>query len=257
MVLEPLSLITVDSRVGSAEVFPHFRSGIAKLGHLEFADFAFTGRGPLGVPVPIGVERKRIPDLVQSMKTGRLAEHQLPGLLEHYGEVWVIVEGRYRANPKTGILQIYQKRRNVLGLDVRKTRTAARDLIAGTEVVTESAVEGYMITLSTQAAVRVMKTDGPKETARFVERLWNWWAKPWEGHRSLAAMHEIQLRKNATPVERVAAVIPGVGPLRARKVADRFATVHEMVGAKPADWLGIDGIGKGTLKSVEEFLRGQ
>ena len=61
---------------------------------MDYGDAMVTGNGPCG-QVDIGIERKRIGDLVNSITTGRLSGHQLPGLLAQYYKVYIIVEGMY------------------------------------------------------------------------------------------------------------------------------------------------------------------
>ena len=58
-------MILIDSRIGSAELAPLISTPNI-LCQLEFADFTFSGNGPAG-QVAVGVERKTIMDLLQSM----------------------------------------------------------------------------------------------------------------------------------------------------------------------------------------------
>ena len=103
-------MITVDSRTGSIELLPLFPKNTAKPGYLAFADFAFTGRGYAnGLPLLIGVERKTTTDLLSSMTTGRLSGYQIPGLLNSYNAVYLIIEGIFRPNPNSKILEHYRK----------------------------------------------------------------------------------------------------------------------------------------------------
>src|SRR5260370_42363568 len=63
--------------------------------HLDFGDYAFDGYGPRGV-VLVGVERKRIDDIVNSIHSGRFAGHQLPGLIETFDYSYLVIEGMFR-----------------------------------------------------------------------------------------------------------------------------------------------------------------
>ena len=95
--MEAREPVQVDDRVGSRELLPELkRLHIpAEKVRLPFADAAFEGNGPAG-PVKVGIERKTIYDLMQSMTTGRLSAHQLPGLVQNFDHRWIVVEGPSR-----------------------------------------------------------------------------------------------------------------------------------------------------------------
>ena len=99
-------MIQIDERTGSAELQSLFPPGVPTIvGRLEFGDFAFLGNGPEDEPVSIGVERKGIRDLLNSMVTGRLVGHQLIGLVNNYHYVYIVVEGLWRFNPTDGMME--------------------------------------------------------------------------------------------------------------------------------------------------------
>src|ERR1035437_3942143 len=95
-----LRMILVDRRVGSNDLLAPLKAAgfDAQLVELAFGDIAFEGKGLNGTPLNVGVELKRLGDLVSSLRTGRLAGHQLPGLLRTYDYAWLLVEGQWRAN---------------------------------------------------------------------------------------------------------------------------------------------------------------
>src|SRR5258708_669111 len=70
-----------------------------QLDPLKFGDFSFFGKGPDG-PIAIGIELKTVNDFVSSMLSGRLAGHQIPGLLENYQRAYVVIEGVCRMDRK-------------------------------------------------------------------------------------------------------------------------------------------------------------
>ena len=84
-------MILIDSRTGSGELAPYISSP-KLVCHLDFADFSFSGNGPEG-GVGIGVERKGVMDLLQSMTSGRLVGHQLIGLQKEYDWTYLLVVG--------------------------------------------------------------------------------------------------------------------------------------------------------------------
>src|ERR1035437_1169131 len=68
-------MILIDKRIGSADLLaPLQAAGFdAQLVELAFGDLAFEGKGPNGTTLNVGVELKRLGDLVSSLRTGRLA----------------------------------------------------------------------------------------------------------------------------------------------------------------------------------------
>src|SRR3954469_1333034 len=99
----------IDRRIGSKDLLkPIIATGLdAEITELAFADVAFTGQGTNGVSVDIGIELKNLNDLVGSLRSGRLAGHQLPGLRSAYEFSWLIVEGLWRTND-AGMVVTYQ-----------------------------------------------------------------------------------------------------------------------------------------------------
>ena len=75
-------MIWVDSRIGSKDLAaPLTRLGLpAELTTLPFGDIAFEGQGDDRGPLTVGIEFKVLTDLVQSLRSGRLVGHQVPGL---------------------------------------------------------------------------------------------------------------------------------------------------------------------------------
>lgn len=88
-------MIFVDSRAGSHELVEPLQGlGLpVEETTLEFGDIAFEGRGPNATPLAIGIEVKKLPDLIGSLRTGRLQGHQLVGMTNVYNYSWLLIEG--------------------------------------------------------------------------------------------------------------------------------------------------------------------
>lgn len=95
-------MILVDNRKGSAELeAPLTAIGLpVRSTRLEYGDVAVEGRGEGGKPIKIGIELKTLPDLVASLRSGRLQGHQLPGLRETYTYSFLLVEGELHYSKK-------------------------------------------------------------------------------------------------------------------------------------------------------------
>lgn len=91
----------VDDREGSSELL----APLAAMGlpveekRLAAGDLAWVGRGEGGEPVSIGVEYKKLSDLVQSLNDGRLLANttakggQIPRMVRTYDRNYLVVEG--------------------------------------------------------------------------------------------------------------------------------------------------------------------
>ncbi len=241
-------MIYIDPRKGSGELLPLFPAGDAKLEHLDYADFSFIGNGPDSIPWLIGIERKTIRDLLNSMTSGRFAGHQLPGLLNSYHVVHLVVEGIIRPNLATGVLEICN-------------RTGWKTIELGSRCFMMRDVWCYINTLEIKCGVHCTFTSTDHETVKYVTSLYHWWnGKEYTEHRS-------HLQPNtgiATPltahglVRRVAAQLKGVGwDKRSATINDRFGSVADMVAASEAEWKTIDGIGTKLSKSIVAELKGR
>ncbi len=94
-------MLYVDDRDGSSDLIAPLEAlGLpVQEKRLGAGDLAFVGRGVGGEPISIGVEHKKLPDLVQSLNDGRLLANtvekggQIPRMVRTYDRSWLIVEG--------------------------------------------------------------------------------------------------------------------------------------------------------------------
>ena len=239
-------MIYLDDRVGSKELFSLFPKRSVTLTHLNYADIAFLGRGPDDLPISIGIERKRLNDLVTSMTSGRLSGHQLPGLSAAYDIVYLIVEGIWRPNPRNGILE------KPVAKGWAPLRLGSRTFMA-TEIL------GFLNTLRICAGVYIWRTAMPRETVQYVNSLHHWWVdKAMDEHRSHTLPHAPYASlstKRPSIVQRIAAELPGVGFGKSKSVSKRFNTILEMVMASEKDWREVEGIGKTLAKRITKLLQ--
>lgn len=234
-------MIYIDDRVGSKDLLPLMPKNSSVLTRLEYGDSAFLGLGVDNTPVSIGVERKRLNDLLTSMTSGRLSGHQLPGLLSSYDIVYLIVEGLWRACPRSGILE----KPNARGWG--PVQLGSRTFMA-------KEIWSYLNTLQILAGVYIWRSGTARATAQWITNLYHWWnSKPVDAHKSHTAPHIAcaqLVNKKLSLVQRVAAELPGVGFGRSKAVANRFGSLLEMVMADEKAWRGIDGIGKTLSKRI-------
>lgn len=266
-------MIFIDPRKGSGELAPRFASCKAEheLAELEAADFAFAGYGPDEM-VTIGVERKEIGDMLNSLRSHRLSAFQAPKILDYYDAGYVLVEGAFRPDPRGPHLQLLRGKGRAEALATRsgvwETPSWLRSKIGYDELM------GYLNSIE-QSGLSVLRSYGPMETVRMVLVLERWWSKRWSDHnvfqqfrtssppgladlRALDPANEkISLaERRRTLVRLMSKEIPGVGWVRSRAVAERFPSVREMARAGPSAWLELEGIGPKIALRAAQLLGG-
>lgn len=242
-------MIMVDDRTGSKELSPLIPPNIPHtLCRLPFADVAWLGQGPDSQLLPIGVERKAISDLCQSITTGRLSGHQLCGLLDEYWKVYILVEGVWRASPTTGLLEVFRYGK-------------WQPLSIGSRQFMYREVANYLNTLTTVCRVGVWQTGSIEESARWLVDTYQWWQKEWDKHHAHLAFHapdpptKVSLMKPGI-VHRVAKEFAGVGWDKGKSIATKYKTVMELAMASEEELREVGGIGKKLAKSIVGEIRG-
>ncbi len=250
-------MLLIDPRVGSVDLLPHIKKfGVpCELAQLDYGDFVFTGCGPDSTTRTYAFERKRLSDMIQSMRSGRLSGHQLIGLLDTYHSVSVIVEGNYRPG-KDGILeeQHYGK----------YWKPAAGGKVMYREL------DAFTTTLNQLCGVSILRSNDAYETAVMLCTRYIWAQKEWESHTGHLAIHSdtpewervqsgfikpsIRLVKPSL-LRKLANQLEGIGWGRSKAVAEHFTTAQEMVNAPVKEWLKIEGIGKGIAGKVVAQLQ--
>jgi ERCC4-type nuclease len=238
-------MVYLDPRKGSGELYQPLRHlGLqVTVEQLDFADVMFHGNGADGDCV-VGIERKTIRDLINSMETKRLAGHQLAGLVENFHYAFLFVEGIWRPGTSG---------------DIEEMRGGGwRAVYLGGRTANYRAVHNHLTTLDLLCGVRTWRTYSTQETCRAVSDLYHWFNdKAWEGHESHIAVHS----KISGPVRlvkpdlvwRMAAQLDGVDR-RAQDVSRRFKTVVEMVNATEKQWREVKGTGKKKKRGIGEVL---
>lgn len=219
--------------------------------------------------VMVGVERKRLSDLIACMKDRRLAGLQLRRMWLTYDVVHLCIEGVWRPGPNGEIEELgYRGWQPFFGRSDRRSVAYAH--------VTAFLQSLTMLSRSKAGEpLRVFRTSNPHETAAAYAALFNWYQKPFTAHHALDSIYtEFTLPKKghgggwAHPhshdatfdpgkralvwkdgtedpctLWRMAAQLPGVDR-RARAVAEHFGTVREMANATEKEWMRVPGVGK-------------
>ena len=159
-------------------------------------------------------ERKTLPDLVASIKDGRLFAQGLR-LANAPLRTALILEGTAQA-------------------------------LAGSRMRRE-AIQGALVNLTLFLGIPLLRSRDPQETADLIlfaarqGRALATGALPRKGKRP---------RGKPRIQSRILQGLPGVGPERARRLLERFGTIEAVIGAPAAELAGIPGIGKGTAEAI-------
>jgi ERCC4-type nuclease len=248
-------MLWIDQRVGSVEM-AKFLAMIKlpiEVTTLGYGDFAFLGNGEGGVPVSIGIERKALTDWVSSFYSGRFAGHQVPGLLQCYQVVYVVIEGIWRVDVQTGLVMVPK------GASGKKTLWEPLEA-GGNKGLLYRDMEETFLTFEHKAGILFRRTGNKPETCRFLNALYHWWTdKQWEEHRSHLRFKTLDVDKallvKPSLCRQMAATLPGIGWVKSGEVASHFKTVYAMVQAGEQEWTTIPGIGKTMAQKIVGVLR--
>lgn len=256
-------MIFVDPRNGDAkyDLLPKLRAlGCAvESQQMDFGDVAFAGNGPSGATLSIGIEIKRS-DLLTSLASGNLVNHQIPGLLASFDVALLLIEGRYRAGGG-GILESGSES----PWKDDKSMVLWREAGFGQRRWTYRELENRLNTLELKAGVRIKRTADLGETAAVIAAMHDWWTTAaWEDHTShVPAAMKASLDGSAVRLvppslkERIAVQLPHLGASKASMAAGHFATVLSMMNAGTADWITLPGIGKRIASDIVKAIRGE
>jgi ERCC4-type nuclease len=234
--------LRLDSRAGSSDLYaPLAAAGLSpELTIMSSGDVEIMGRGPEGRPLAIGIEYKLVRDVLDCVRSGRFAE-QARGMRARYEVRWLLIEGEWQT--EDGLLEVRERR----GYRERG-RYTLQEVVA------------WVLTMAQSGGVLTWRTRDRAESVAWLRALYWWWtSKDFEEHRAHLQWYTPPIDGNPfeepTLVQKVAAILPGIGGERALAASGAFGSVREMVNADEATWKAIDGIGPKTATKVVEALR--
>lgn len=206
-------MIDVDSAVGSADLVDLLcAAGLpARLAHMESADVAFVSKGGLR----IGIEVKKIGELVTSLQTERLQGHQLLKMVKHYDRRYMIVEGDF-THDKRG-----------------------RGVIRGRFLITRGipnamALEQRLFNLQTRAGLIIRNVWERADTVRVIGAWYRYWTeKDLEAHTSHLALYapdfDARLGEEVSTLRDMVARIPGVGFEMSQAIEEYYGGLRRLL----------------------------
>jgi ERCC4-type nuclease len=165
------------------------------------------------------VERKTLPDLLTSIKDGRLFQQALR-LVEAKPWCVIVLEG------------------------------TAKDL-AGSGMRRE-AVQGALITLSLYLGIALLRSTGPDETARLLIYI----ARQGRTFSGNGPQRHGRLPRGKRRLQiYILQGFPGVGPQRAARLLDRFGTLDRVLTAEIEELCTVKGIGASVAEGIRWAVR--
>ena len=167
----------------------------------------------------VGVEYKKVPDFVDSMVDGRLLE-QIKSMKQNFERPIIIIEGDE---------DIYTQRK-----------------------MHPNAIRGMLATITVSYGMPVVQTKNAKETAALMAVI----AKR-EQDPEFREFNPHGSRKPMTLKEQqeyIVSSLPGVGPILAKPLLERFGTIKNFVNATDEELQSVEKIGEKKAKEIQRVL---
>lgn len=223
-------MIFVDPREGSDQlVAPLRKAGIAVDDSVELpgGDLYFVGRGEKGAPVEVGIEFKKISDVVSSLHTERLQGHQLlemrgvnaeqPKPL--YDVAWLLIEGEIMYGTDGVMLtRAGIKRTRSLGMNIHEFYKRLN-------------------VLQMRAGLFYTFTSTRRDTVHWITAQYHTWTDcDADQHKSHLAVYQAPTLVKPTKFRKSVGTFPNVGDRVARVAEGRFKTIKRAVNASRDEW---------------------
>lgn len=245
-------MLWLDNRAGSKELFSPLKSLNldVELTRLDFADIAFSGKGPEGA-VDIGVEYKKLSELVQSMRSGRFEGLQYPGLISTYGSfAWLLIEGFSKADDQGVLCQWQGKQRGWGRLHGR---------------MMASELEKRLLTLQLCGGLHIHRANSRRDTLSFLHNLYRWFTDAeFSKHRSHIAVYDAPTLVPVSATRAALMKLPGLGMKGALAAELQFKNLYTAVNATEAEWANLSTkddkghsrrLGEATARRIVDFCR--
>lgn len=216
---------------------------------LDGGDLMFLGKGPEGKEVTVGVEFKKVPDLLSSIRSKRLQGYQLHEL-QHYDFRLLLVEGEWKHNDAGQVTM----RSGYKDWSPVKGNFSAAEL--------DKAVLGLVL----RGGVHYVKeTHTRRETIRWIQSLYrNFTDVEWDDHTSHTGVYRPAALVKPSPFRNFIMGIPGIGQKSSAHIEGFFrnpttgkASPRRAVAARADIWEQINGVGTKGAATIDRFLEGE
>lgn len=258
----PLILVAADENVRhkEREVAESYLPNMLRFA-LSSGDYAWDGVDDSDRAILCGLERKKTRDLVRCVVQSNHHLAQLRRMAEDYHVRYFVWEGDAKPDPETGLLLVPEW----------NPAARRREWIPCEPQVQYSRIDKHLETLRAVLGVIPWRTFSYAETCRVIRDRAEWWQKPPERHTSADGFPRpfepggnLELigvpagqRKRIGLVPRLAKELEGIGWERAGEIGQRFPLPHDLDTASVAEWLGVVGLGRGTVTRVLRQWHGE
>lgn len=207
---------------------------------LDAGDLMFIGNGPEGKEVSVGVEFKKIRDLLGSIRTGRLAGHQILKL-QQYDYRFLVIEGEWR-HDNNGFVTL-RAGRTVWKIAPGRFRAMELD----------KTLLGFTL----RAGIFVWPTLTRRDTLRFLSSLYrNWTDGVWDAHSSHQTIYHPKPLLPVSQFRSTISTLPGVGFKTSAVVEKHFkGSLRRALLAPTMEWTKIEHIGPITAEKITQALQ--
>lgn len=238
-------MLLIDYRQGSQELIEPLQArGLPAVeADIEYGDIAFEGKGVGGSTVDIGVEFKKLEELVAAIRSGRLTGHQLPGMRgvsaeqpdPLYDYAWLLIEGDIQSDRQGRLTK-------------RVGRTFVKALPGG---MTVNELFKRLLSMQLGWGISWVFTANRRESIQFIEALYRYWTdRALDEHQSHMDVHRPPALEGISPFRQTVSgpLFPGVSLKTSLAVEQAFGgSLRKAVTAPVEKWAAIetiDGQGK-------------
>lgn len=238
-------MILVSHEKSSAELKPYISAlGIpCEVSPLPFGDACFEGCGPEG-RIGVGIERKKLHDMLGCIDDARYTGHQRIGMKSMYQVSILLLEGLWIPHDRTGVL--------MEGFFDRGGKLCWCECKYRAGRVMYSKLRRYLYSVSL-SGVQVCYTRNLLHSAYDIHEWYHYFQKPWHTHTSLLEMQKFHIPTlNAKPslVRMWANDLGDVGIVKSEAAERLFRKPITLANADETDWMKIPGIGVKTAQSI-------
>jgi len=256
--------------------------------HLDHGDVLVVGNGPNGSALRIGIEVKRVGDVLLCMEDGRFGGlgGQLEGMHQDYDLSWLVVEDELRPDVDSGVLmkrlpsvRLQRTGRGVKRRSKMETSNGANAsgrfvpaLYGSSRTMTYAALMKWTTSMQVLSIhtygkpLFVWNTKNADETAQWIVSQYRFWTdKEFEAHKSMRLFNTALQQKDGRGRRRTvgfmsearkrrmafANIFDGMGYDRAANVSTKFSSIEDMCRATVEE-LMVKGSGRGKKDGVGE-----
>lgn len=220
-------MILVDYREGSKDLIkPLQKRGLPVTeADLDAGDLAFVGRGEGGTPVSIGIEHKKVADLVQSIRTERLQGHQLGKMRAEYFMSYLFIEGEL----------LYDERGRLL----RRSRHGRPKVMPGSMGIGELLKRVYVLQLC--GGLHPWWSATQRDTVLALEMLYRVWTDTdLDKHKSHIAVYQPPPPVPISQLRQTLCSLPGVKVAVSKAAEQTFGSIRAAVNAPVKAWAALE-----------------